>query len=229
VKIRTAIGGGWGGDCLRNLRHQFLTCTARGAPAGPCAQSFAPDLRWSEGPFPASPYAPIGPQLRSASTLRDAAMAGEEESVLSFVLRPVRLSTHLREESRLSPIFVGRSPFAGAGGQAEYFIDPAFREQFEIAHPTARYAALLCALPSVFVGSSERVVRVVTYMCDELAAAFKVGNVFCRMPASLSIVMCVNLRSSWCGWRSERRFRSPARIGLVLSITEMRVLCMAAK
>mgnify|MGYP007114774439 CR=1 FL=1 len=25
VKIRTALGGGWGGACLRNLRHQFLT------------------------------------------------------------------------------------------------------------------------------------------------------------------------------------------------------------
>lgn len=25
VKIRTALGGGWGGACLRNLRHTFLT------------------------------------------------------------------------------------------------------------------------------------------------------------------------------------------------------------
>lgn len=30
VSIRTALGGGWGGECLRNLRHSFLVCTVTG-------------------------------------------------------------------------------------------------------------------------------------------------------------------------------------------------------
>lgn len=30
VRIRTALGGGGGGDCLRNLRHQFLTLNMTG-------------------------------------------------------------------------------------------------------------------------------------------------------------------------------------------------------
>lgn len=29
-KVRTALGGGWSGDCLRQLRHFFLTCVAPG-------------------------------------------------------------------------------------------------------------------------------------------------------------------------------------------------------
>ena len=32
VRIRTALGGGGGGECLRNLRHQFLTLNMTGAP-----------------------------------------------------------------------------------------------------------------------------------------------------------------------------------------------------
>lgn len=31
VSVRTALGGGWGGECLRNLRHSFLVCTVKGA------------------------------------------------------------------------------------------------------------------------------------------------------------------------------------------------------
>ena len=29
-RVRTALGGGWGGDCLRQLRHFFLTCVVSG-------------------------------------------------------------------------------------------------------------------------------------------------------------------------------------------------------
>ena len=31
MRIRTALGGGGGGECLRNLRHQFLTLNMTGA------------------------------------------------------------------------------------------------------------------------------------------------------------------------------------------------------
>lgn len=30
VTIRSALGGGGGNECLRNLRHRFLTCRAQG-------------------------------------------------------------------------------------------------------------------------------------------------------------------------------------------------------
>lgn len=30
VTIRTALGGGGGNECLRNLRHSFLTCRVQG-------------------------------------------------------------------------------------------------------------------------------------------------------------------------------------------------------
>ena len=33
VTVRTALGGGGGGECLRNLRHTFLSCAVHGAPA----------------------------------------------------------------------------------------------------------------------------------------------------------------------------------------------------
>ena len=30
VTMRTALGGGGGNECLRNLRHRFLTCRMQG-------------------------------------------------------------------------------------------------------------------------------------------------------------------------------------------------------
>ncbi|KAK9817165.1 hypothetical protein WJX72_010578 [[Myrmecia] bisecta] len=78
VAVRTALGGGWGGACLRNLRHTFLTCT---------------------------------------------------------------------ETDR--------------SGRTTYIIDPKFKEQFEIAHPTKRYMRILEALPEVYVGTEERVEELV--------------------------------------------------------------------
>ena len=30
VTIRSALGGGGGNECLRNLRHRFLTCAVQG-------------------------------------------------------------------------------------------------------------------------------------------------------------------------------------------------------
>lgn len=92
VKVRTALGGGWGGECLRNLRHTFLTCS---------------------------------------------------------------LFTHSAMEFK------------------QYIIDPKFREQFEIAQPTKRYARIMEAVPEDFVGTEEQVEAVVGLLCAEIATAFK--------------------------------------------------------
>ena len=52
-------------------------------------------------------------------------------------------------------------------------MDPKFAEQFHIAHPTPKYAALLAALPAWFVGSEERLVPLVELLCAEMSAAFR--------------------------------------------------------
>lgn len=33
-KVRAALGGSWSGDCLRQLRHFFLTCSMTGKHVG---------------------------------------------------------------------------------------------------------------------------------------------------------------------------------------------------
>ncbi len=52
-------------------------------------------------------------------------------------------------------------------------VDPKFKEQFEIAHPTPRYAALLEEVPACFVGTEERLVALVELLCSEMSAAFR--------------------------------------------------------
>lgn len=59
-------------------------------------------------------------------------------------------------------------------------MDPHFAEQFAVARPTPRYAAILEALPDAYVGTDIK--PVVEFLCGELAAAFKVGR-----PAPLNI------------------------------------------
>lgn len=48
VKLRTALGGGWGGSCLRNLRHSYLAVTLAGDGSGPAAQTVLVDPRFKE-------------------------------------------------------------------------------------------------------------------------------------------------------------------------------------
>ncbi|KAL4436638.1 hypothetical protein ABPG75_003777 [Micractinium tetrahymenae] len=89
VKIRTALGGGSGGACLRSLRHSFLTVSV-----------------------------------------------------------------------------------AGPSGALSYVLDPRFREQFEIAHATPRYARVLAAVGPEVVSSQDRLNKVVELLCSEMARAF---------------------------------------------------------
>lgn len=89
VHLRSALGGGEGGECLRNLRHSFLCCTV--------------------------------PSQNSA---------------------------------------------------VRYIVDPHFKEQFEIAHVTDRYNAILMTVPSVYVGSEDRIGPLVEFLCSEMSLAF---------------------------------------------------------
>lgn len=91
AKLLSALGGGTGGECLRNLRHTFLSVT-------------------SSNGFSTSP---------------------------------------------------------------RFIVDLNFKEQFEIAQPTERYAKLLAAVPAEFVGTEDRISLLVTFLCREISTAFK--------------------------------------------------------
>jgi len=114
VTIRTALGGGEGADCLRNLRHNFLVIRVPG------------------------------------------------------------------ESSRTS-----------------FIVDIDFKAQFAVASPTPHYQALLENMDSEFIGTEDKLRKVIHMMCEEMAAAFKeqeIGLPPWRQPASML--------SKWCPRRS---------------------------
>lgn len=59
---------------------------------------------------------------------------------------------------------------------ASFVVDPSFADQFQIAKPTLRYESILACLPSVLVIPEDRIPPLVTFLCAELAAAFKASN-----------------------------------------------------
>jgi uncharacterized protein (TIGR01615 family) len=52
-------------------------------------------------------------------------------------------------------------------------VDPLFREQFAIPHPSATYAALLELVPLEFVGTASRLIPLVQCLCAEMVASFE--------------------------------------------------------
>ena len=64
----------------------------------------------------------------------------------------------------------------GKEGSGVYIIDPAFREQFDIAHATPRYQQILAAVPATFVGTEERLVALVRALCQEIQSVFLEQN-----------------------------------------------------
>ena len=121
VKLRTALGGGWGGACLRNLRHSFLAVT------------LAPP---------------------AAITLLN--------------------STNNNNKNTLVGGGGARSGFhtAASSPTTTVLVDPRFRDQFEIAHATPRYARILAEVPSELVLPPERLTAAVELLCGEMARAF---------------------------------------------------------
>ena len=69
-----------------------------------------------------------------------------------------------------------------------YLVDPKFKEQFEIAHPTERYVELLDAVPAFFVGTEHRLVTLVELLCSEMSAAFQTTGTL--QPDHLSASAC---------------------------------------
>ncbi|KAK9830187.1 hypothetical protein WJX72_010189 [[Myrmecia] bisecta] len=57
--------------------------------------------------------------------------------------------------------------------QRDVVVEPRFKEQFQIAHSTPAYDALLQAVPLDFVGTSTRLRALVELLCAEVAAAFQ--------------------------------------------------------
>eukprot|EP00882_Tetradesmus_deserticola_P022091 GHRQ01023974.1.p1 GENE.GHRQ01023974.1~~GHRQ01023974.1.p1 ORF type:complete len:347 (+),score=102.97 GHRQ01023974.1:233-1273(+) len=104
VSLRESLGGGAGGQCLRNLRHCCLV-------------------------------------LQRPHTANN--------------------STGSSGPARLDSIIV----------------DPTFRDQFAIAHPSARYAAVLDALPAVFVGHAGTIPQLVELLCAEMSLAFQAAGI----------------------------------------------------
>ncbi len=58
-------------------------------------------------------------------------------------------------------------------------VDPHFREQFEIARPTASYKGLLQAIPEVVVVPEEQISHLVQLLCHELGECFKQVSNLC--------------------------------------------------
>jgi uncharacterized protein (TIGR01615 family) len=102
VSLRESLGGGAGGQCLRNLRHCCLV-----------------------------------------------------------LQRPQAAGNSSSSSSSIDSIIV----------------DPTFRDQFAIAHPSARYAAVLDSLPAVFVGHAGRIPQLVELLCAEMSLAFHAAGI----------------------------------------------------
>ncbi|MEW5306799.1 MAG: hypothetical protein WDW36_009237 [Sanguina aurantia] len=58
----------------------------------------------------------------------------------------------------------GRGPQEGM----EFIIEPSFRSQFEIPHPTAEYQSVLAALPEMFVGTGSRLTPLVQVLTSSM-------------------------------------------------------------
>ncbi|KAF6263128.1 hypothetical protein COO60DRAFT_1491914 [Scenedesmus sp. NREL 46B-D3] len=142
VSLRESLGGGSGGQCLRNLRHCCLV-------------------------------------LQRPSTAH--ATAGSISAV------------------RVDSIVV----------------DPTFRDQFAIAHPSARYAAVLDSLPAVFVGHAGRIPQLVELLCAEMSLAFQA--------AGIVLPPWRHTRSMLSKWQPRRSIELPA------AAAEAAALCAAAQ
>lgn len=55
-------------------------------------------------------------------------------------------------------------------------IDPFFKSQFDIQHPSATYAAILDVMPEVFVGTWRRLEELIRLLCREMRRSFEIAQ-----------------------------------------------------
>lgn len=149
VQIRDQAASGRPKDarrCLQQLRHRFIVCLGAAARPGAAA--------WWGSASAGPPAAPGGPDGAVPGAPRAASAPGAMEAMV------------MAAAGLLCPGDIHFLP-------EPLVVEPRFRDQFVIAHPTPAYQALLEAVPQCFVGTMERLEAVVSLLCDEMAAAFK--------------------------------------------------------
>ncbi|KAK1403904.1 Fidgetin-like protein 1 [Heracleum sosnowskyi] len=57
-------------------------------------------------------------------------------------------------------------------------VDIDFKSQFELARPTAAYMKLLGSVPPVFVGDTDKLNKVITFLCSAAKQSFKDNNIY---------------------------------------------------
>lgn len=87
------------------------------------------------------------------------------------------------------------TPCAG-GRSSNFVVDTHFVEQFEIAKPTARYTRILGCIPRVLVLPEERCPPLVTFLCAELAVAFKACGTVVPPWRQVSPAVCAPLTTT---------------------------------
>ena len=110
----------------------------------------------------------LGERLRTLGytvTLRTA-LGGDSIGGSASYLRNLR-------HSFLAVTLPNSSESASPGMEKVFIVDPKFLDQFEIAHSTSRYDAVLSLLPSAIVLSAGRLADTVGVLCEEMARAFE--------------------------------------------------------
>lgn len=177
VALNTATGGGAGSECLRNLRHSFLsvTCPLMMLSTFSAASGSTRVLRL---PLAGEACGPEAFDGRSGSLVQH----GYGYSDACGSCNSLIMSTELYTQSALAGLDVSGAVSGISRGQASQrvppypgiiIVDPSMREQFDVACPTDRYEALVATLPRVFVGAEERLPLAIELLCEELASAFR--------------------------------------------------------
>lgn len=152
VAVTHALGGGSGGECLRNLRHTFLSVTV----------PLPPGLMPSGPPSPAAAAVAAASLARSATAASTGSNAAAAASLAGTLNRRRHSLAYGTVGAAAPPAGAAASGFPGLPYHPGVIIvDPELREQFELAMPTPRYDALVAALPRVYVGAEERLPLVV--------------------------------------------------------------------